>query len=135
MPDEWLTDEEVAFRLFQSARSKHERRNLEFDLKYNDVLRQVRKGVCAQTGLPFDMRAQLRGELARPFRASLDRIDNHRGYLPDNIQVVSKIYNTAKFCWAAADALKMARALVEQNERRQEEIVRKYLGHKQGDLL
>lgn len=135
MPDHWLTEEEVAFRLLDAARAKHKQRRLDFDLKYNDVLREVRKGVCAKTGLPFDHRERLPGEGPRPWQCSLDRIDNDRGYTPDNIRCVSKMYNTAKNIWYDVDVLRMAEALVRLTDRKQEEIVRKYLGHRQGNLL
>jgi hypothetical protein len=108
-----LDEEEVAWRLFQSARLKAKRRGLEFDLRFNDVLRQVKRGKCPVTGVPFDNRSKPLQGPDLPFRASLDRVDNTRGYFADNIMVVSKIFNHAKYNWNSDDVLKMARGIVE----------------------
>lgn len=103
-----LRADQVARLLFDNAQRKAEKRKKSFNLKFDDVYDRVRHGRCERTGLPFDMRkgANL------PFRASLDRIDNARGYEPDNIQVVVRIYNTAKWGWTDDDVLKVSRALV-----------------------
>lgn len=108
-----LTVDEVATRLYESARTKASSRRLHFDLKYNDVKRLVARGVCQVTGIPFDMRAKVAKGPDFPFRASLDRIDNTVGYVPSNIQVVVKIYNSAKYVWNTEDVLAMAIALME----------------------
>jgi hypothetical protein len=93
-----ICEAEVAWRLFNSAKAKAKSRGLSFTLKYNDVLRQVKRGRCPITGIAFDHRAKPapgRGP-DLPFRASLDRVDNTKGYHPDNVMVVVKIYNNAK---------------------------------------
>ena len=109
-----LDEEEVAWRLFQSARLKAKQRGLEFDLRFNDVLRKVQRGSCPVTGVPFDHRSKPLKGPDLPFRASLDRVDNARGYFADNIMVVSKIFNHAKWTWNADDVLTMARGIMEQ---------------------
>lgn len=111
-----IDPEEVAWRLFNSAKLKAKRRGLDFDLRYNDVWTQVRVGKCCRTGIPFDHRAKPFYGPDLPFRASLDRVDNTRGYFPDNVEVVCKIFNQVKWCWNAEDVLYMARKLVEQND-------------------
>ena len=111
---EALTAEEVAVRLYDAARLKSKRRKLDFDLKFNDVLRQVAAGTCRVTGIPFDMRAKPARGCDLPFRASLDRIDNTRGYFRDNIQVVVKIYNHSKWTWNDEDVWLMAKGILGQ---------------------
>jgi hypothetical protein len=111
-----IEPEEVAWRLFNSARNKAKSRGLTFDLRYNDVYRQVRKGHCARTGIPFDNRTKPITGPDLPFRASLDRIDNTKGYLPDNIAVVVKIWNHAKWVWNEEDVIRMAKGLLEQEK-------------------
>jgi hypothetical protein len=107
-----LTPEQVAVKLYDAAKSKAAGRGLEFALDFNDVLRRVKTGRCEVTGIPFDMRQKPQGGLDFPFRASLDRIDNTVGYVTGNIQVVCKLFNTAKWVWNDEDVLFMARELV-----------------------
>lgn len=108
-----LDPEEVAWRLFNSAKLKAKRRGLDFDLRYNDVWRQVRTGKCCRTGIPFDNRAKPLVGPDLPFRASLDRVNNTRGYFADNVMVTVKLYNHAKWTWNHEDILLMARGLLE----------------------
>ena len=110
-----LSPEEVAWKLYSSAESGAPKRNKAFELKYDDVLRLVEVGRCAMSGIPFDMNEKPFRGIDIPWRASLDRIDNSAGYLPDNIQVVCKIYNAAKYVWSDADVLKLARALANRS--------------------
>jgi hypothetical protein len=110
-----LSDEEVAWKLYSSAKNGAPIRNKDFYLEYDDVLRLVKKGRCAMSGIIFDRNEKPFRGYDIPWRASLDRIDNSIGYLPDNIQVVCRIYNSAKYVWSDADVLKLARALVERN--------------------
>jgi hypothetical protein len=106
-----LSAEEVAWKLYNSAKNGAPTRNKDFDLKYEDVLRLVKQGHCAVSGIPFDMNERPFRGREIPWRASLDRIDNAVGYYPDNIQVVCKIYNTAKYIWTDEDVLTLARAI------------------------
>lgn len=105
---EILSDEEVAIRLFRSAQTRSKRREIDFDIELCDVLERVQKGICEATGVEFDRRA---GK-SLPFRASIDRIDNEKGYIKGNIQIVCRIYNTAKWTWNHEDVMKMAYALM-----------------------
>lgn len=106
-----LSDEEVAWKLYASAQRSAPSRNKEFNLNYEDVLHLVEKGKCAISGIPFDMHERPFKGSEIPWRASLDRIDNAKGYTPDNIQVVSKIYNSAKYIWTDADVRRLAWAI------------------------
>jgi hypothetical protein len=112
-----IEKEEVAWRLFNSAKLKAKRRGLDFNIKFGDVLRLVNKGACPVTGIPFDNREKPLKGPDLPFRASLDRMDNTRGYLVDNIMVVSKIYNHAKFNWNSEDVERMAQGIVSNIKR------------------
>ncbi|NDD53406.1 hypothetical protein EBZ39_05950 [bacterium] len=109
-----LEPEEVAWRLYNSAKTKARKRGLTFNLKYNDVLRPVMAGVCAVTGIPFDHRAKPARGVDLPFRASLDRIDNTIGYQADNIQIVCCIFNRSKGMWNVEDVVAMAEAIMQK---------------------
>jgi hypothetical protein len=105
---------ECAWRLYDSAKNKAKSRGLEFTLRFNDVLNRVKLGKCEATGIPFDMREKPYYGTDLPFRASLDRRDNTKGYHADNIRVVCKIYNHSKWTWNEADVHRMARELIQK---------------------
>lgn len=109
-----LSPEQVAVKLYDTAKSTASSRGLDFDLDFQDVLNRVKGGHCEVTGIPFDMRQRPQGGLDFPFRASLDRIDNTVGYVTGNIQVTCKMYNTSKWVWNDDDVLEFARALVKK---------------------
>ena len=107
-----LTPEQSAHLLYTSAkrRSSDQRNPREFTISVEDVLKQVLSGECPRTGVPFD----LNGDIDSPFRPSLDRIDNSIGYTPDNIQVVSRIYNRAKWTYTDGEMYIMAKGIVKK---------------------
>jgi len=107
----FYTLDEIAAMLWTNAKSKAPSRGKKFDLKLNDVRRLMNGGVCPNTGIPFDLR---KNNAALPFRASLDRVDNSIGYVRGNIQVTSKIWNTAKWTWEVEDVIRMAKGIMEQ---------------------
>jgi|DEB0MinimDraft_6_1074348.scaffolds.fasta_scaffold05570_3 hypothetical protein len=53
-----------------------------------------------------------------PAQPSVDRIDNSKGYVPDNVQIVSLFYNNARNIWEHDELVEMAQALVEVNAER-----------------
>lgn len=88
--------------LFNNARNSAKRRGLVFAIKVSDISIPTR---CPVLGIPL---AATRGK-RRPDSPSLDRMDNTKGYLPDNIVVVSwkandlKSYGTPEDHRAIAD--------------------------------
>ncbi len=81
-----------------------ETRGISCELTEADVARLLAPGVCERTGIAF--------EPGGDFGASLDRIDNSRGYTTDNVQAVCWAYNRAKGASTDAVVLRMATALV-----------------------
>lgn len=79
-------------------------RELSFTLTEEDVDKLLRGGTCAKTGIAF--------EALGDFAASIDRVDNTKGYTIDNVQAVCWIYNRAKGTSTDAAVLRMAEALV-----------------------
>ncbi len=94
------------------------------DLVQEHVERALRAGVCERTGLSF--------EASGDFAASVDRIENGRGYDPENVQVTCWIYNRAKGSSTDAAVLRLAVALVkhrlEQDKLTFEQLQVKTLG-------
>lgn len=72
-------------------------RGIEFAIHVNDVLGLYLKnhGRCEATGVLLSLRQGGKGR-KNWLIPSVDRIDNDRGYYPDNIQVVAAIVNIMK---------------------------------------
>jgi hypothetical protein len=61
-----------------------------------EEIREIMKGKCEATGIPFDMELSKKGEPKNAFVASPDRIDNSKGYTKENTRWVVFIYNTMR---------------------------------------
>lgn len=75
---------------YNSFRKSALSRGLEWELtiEFVDALYELQEGRCAFSGLPIQW-----SEVNWDHSASIDRIDNERGYLPDNVQLVHKEIN------------------------------------------
>jgi len=109
--EKWKTPEYRAKSLIGSCRSGSKKRGLEFAISHEDVLAGILTGCCARTGIKFVM-----DEPKSPWRPSIDRIDNSKGYRKDNIQIVAWVYNCAKYTYSDDVVLEMSRSLVKRNE-------------------
>lgn len=89
---------------------------LEFSLSWEPVAAAIASGMCAATGLPFDLKPGPYRHHANPWAPSLDRRDSSKGYTLDNVQVVCAAYNYAKSEWSADVLLTIARAIVDANK-------------------
>lgn len=71
--------------LCKAAQDRARKQGVFFDLKFEDI---IIPEVCPVFNKPFERNS--------PYAASLDRIEPDRGYVKDNIQVISKLANTMK---------------------------------------
>lgn len=78
-------------RLLWSARRRAKEKGLKFDLSEADIVIPTH---CPYLGIPL-VNSRPRGD-SRKDIASLDRIDNNKGYTKDNIEVISWQANTMK---------------------------------------
>lgn len=78
--------------LVHAARSRAKRKALAFSLSVEDIHWPDR---CPALGITLDYGPKGRrgGELNSP---SLDRVDPDKGYVPENVRVVSRLANTIK---------------------------------------
>lgn len=85
-----------------------------------DYLRQLweyQKGTCPYTGwelmLPDNSNGWRDGN--NPKSASLDRIDNSKGYIQGNVRFVAVIVNYARNGFSESSVFEFARAVVKQH--------------------
>lgn len=94
-------------------RSRAKRKNLDFDIDKEFILRKLEKGVCEVTGLRLDLEDEGRnGARINPYGPSIDRIDPEQGYIKSNCRMVVWIYNVAKQDFSDDDVMVLATALV-----------------------
>ena len=80
-----------AKRLLWAARRRAKDKGLAFDIEESDI---VVPSHCPILGIPL-VNSRPRGD-SRKDIASLDRIDNSKGYVKGNIEVISWLANTMK---------------------------------------
>lgn len=112
-----------ADRLFQSAKSRAKKKHASFTLLREDVLQMLVVGKCQRSGIPFDLRTT-RDASRNPFAPSLDRIDNNKGYDPDNVVCVCTMFNNGKGEHSELDFIAMCMAVANKHRNNPRAIVR-----------
>jgi len=91
------------YKMRNRAQIRAKRKNLEFNLEVSDI---VIPKTCPVMGIPmFHHPKCIGGKHDSP---SLDRIDNSKGYIKGNVQVISMIANRMKFDASPEELLKFA---------------------------
>ena len=75
--------------IYRNVRKRAKKRGMEFSITYEDL---VVPDVCPIFGEPLVMDGT-----GGNFAPSLDRIDNTKGYIPGNVQVISLLANCMKW--------------------------------------
>jgi hypothetical protein len=99
-------DEFTPFR-YHLRNAKNHSGNREFSITLDDLkdLWNQQNGVCAVTGLELVIKAFDDNQSKSPFQASLDRIDNSKGYTKNNIRFVCLMFNYARNNFTDAETL------------------------------
>jgi hypothetical protein len=85
-------DEYSPFRVFM--RTSKRRKETDLDLQYLKDLWENQNGKCAITNIEMSLDRH-----HAPFQASLDRIDNDKGYIKGNVRFICLITNYARNTW------------------------------------
>lgn len=104
---------EIPISWFDEKKRKAKKRGkfFEFDIEYiwQVYLRQNKK--CALSGLPLDFNKDTDNAMV-----SVDRIDNNKGYIKRNIQLVHKDVNFMKYVYDQKYFIKMCKLVAENNQ-------------------
>lgn len=96
--------------LFFSARQRARTKGFTFTIT-EEWARERWTGRCEVTGLEFVL--DQRGAGPKFWSPSIDRVDNSRGYEPDNCRFVLNAFNQLKGTGTDADAFRIAKGLAE----------------------
>lgn len=96
--------------LWDSARRRSKLEGFEFNLDRSDIVIPER---CPYLGISL---TSYRGRGNIWTNASIDRIDNNRGYVKGNIQIVSRKANTMKQDVSIEELLCFARNIIERHD-------------------
>ena len=89
-----LTDLEVASKLVTLALSA-KNRSKEFNISFNKMKRVLNSKKCYYTGVPIVFKSDSVGNHDHN-KLTIDRIDNDKGYVDDNIVACSHAFNQVK---------------------------------------
>ncbi len=70
-------------------------------ISYEDLIaiHQCQAGKCFYTGLPYELTQYFKDGLRNPLSASVDRVDNTKGYIAGNVVLCVWFANAAKGAW------------------------------------
>lgn len=97
-----------AAQMFHSSKHRAARKRLEFDLDKEWIIERLSKP-CPRTNMPFSLVIGWGRTWNAP---SIDRIDNTKGYIKENCQIVVDMYNMCKSTYHENQVLEFAKAVV-----------------------
>jgi len=103
---------------FRACRKRAKIKGFSFDINIDLIYKKfcLLDGHCCVSGIKFSL-DPIKGSSRRPFLPSIDRIQNSKGYTPDNVRIVCNAVNMAKNDWDDDVLIKVAKAIVSFNER------------------
>ena len=98
----------------QGIRQRTKRSNLPpCDVDHAWVMRHLKRGTCAVTGIDFEFIDGFGNEKANPYVPSADRKDPRKGYTKRNTQIVVWAFNRAKGEYADSTFTRLASMYLE----------------------
>jgi hypothetical protein len=108
---QWVRENQEA-RLYQSCRNNSIKRNLEFSISQEDI---IIPEVCPILDVKL---TNISGQGRVKTNASIDRMDNSKGYTKDNILVVSDLANRMKQNATTEELLAFAKGIINLYDRK-----------------
>lgn len=95
--------------------SKQKKMTYDIDCEYLKQIWEQQNGLCPITNKKIELRTHDYESKSKPYSASLDRIDNSKGYIKGNVRFVSLIFNYARNIFSDDDVISFCRSVVEYN--------------------
>ena len=107
--------------MLSRCKANSRRRQLECSITVADLraLAERAKGLCQVSGIPFNDRNEGQWQM-RPWIASVDRIENSKGYTVGNCRLVCNAVNNALGQWGDDVFMRIVAAMSIEIERRRE---------------
>lgn len=104
---------EIPISWFDEKKRKAEKKNsrtFELDIEYIWKIYLKQKKVCALSGLPLDFNKDTENGMV-----SIDRINNDKGYIKGNIQLLHKDVNFMKWTYTQEYFIKMCKLVADKH--------------------
>lgn len=98
--------ENISRYLWRSAKDTAKKKGYEFNIEESDI---IVPSICPYLDMPITNISQ-KGFV--PSNPSIDRIDNSKGYIKGNIQIISRLANIMKNCATDEQLLKFANKII-----------------------
>ena len=94
------------------SRVKDRPRDLNLTLEYLKEIWETQEGKCPFTGFDLELRRYKDDSQLNIKSASLDRIDNSKGYVQGNVRFVSVMFNFARNKFSDEEVIEFAQAVI-----------------------
>lgn len=98
-----------AIKVVTQARNRAKRKNIEFDLEVSEIMVPT---VCPYLKVPFIIGEKHKYE----YTYSIDRIDNLKGYIKNNVEIISKKANSMKNSATQEELINFAIEIITRNK-------------------
>lgn len=107
-------DEYSDFRWYIKRAKQRTKKANNLTCEYLKHLWEKQKGICPITGKHLRLRTHS-NKADGPYDASLDRIDNTKGYVRGNVRFVALIFNYARNTFSDNEVIDFCKAVIEHN--------------------
>lgn len=112
-------DEFTSFKWYiKVIRKNSKQKNQEYniDTEYLKQLWDEQNGICPFTNKKLILRTHSNDEIKKcPYQASLDRIDNAKGYVKGNVRFVALIFNYARNNFSDQEVIDFCKMVAKEN--------------------
>lgn len=109
-------DEYTKFKWYIKVIKQRTKNNFSVDLQYLKNLWEKQKGICPISGQKLILREHNDKISLLSNHASLDRIDNDKGYIKGNVRFVAVIANFARNCFTDEQLIEFCKNVAEHNK-------------------